>query len=323
MVSISPSQSPGLEPLPFNRTGEGHAIDVPSTSVASGATASDEPKFTFSDFLSVINPLQHIPIVGTIYRAITGDTINPTSRVLGGALFGGPIGLVASVFNAIMEQATGKDLGDTALALLKPGADTVPPVDPPAAQYAAATSDGTKSAPIPAVAPGSADVAPLSRALFSAATAPSGATALGVTPANGDRSLGGSLVPRSRAGTAGASESGVQGRSLSDYRNFSGRPLPVVDAARSGSTSSAPVRLQTTGPMVPERTARTPVAAPVAETAGDRTPRAVAKEAASSDGPSAAGPSSHWFSAAMMRGLDRYREGKRLDAPPPQIDTTL
>ncbi|MDP6473864.1 MAG: hypothetical protein QF894_03030 [Alphaproteobacteria bacterium] len=31
--------------------------------------------FGFDDFLDLINPLQHIPIISTIYREITGDTI--------------------------------------------------------------------------------------------------------------------------------------------------------------------------------------------------------------------------------------------------------
>ena len=33
--------------------------------------------FTFLDMLDIINPLQHIPVVSTLYRAITGDTIEP------------------------------------------------------------------------------------------------------------------------------------------------------------------------------------------------------------------------------------------------------
>ena len=38
---------------------------------------------TFLDFLDIINPLQHIPLVSTIYRKITGDTIDPASRIAG------------------------------------------------------------------------------------------------------------------------------------------------------------------------------------------------------------------------------------------------
>ncbi len=71
----------------------------------------------FDDFLDVINPLHHIPVVGTIYRAITGDTIASGPRVMGGALFGGVIGFAAALVNAIVDEATGSDIGDKALAL--------------------------------------------------------------------------------------------------------------------------------------------------------------------------------------------------------------
>ena len=39
--------------------------------------------FTFLDFLDIINPLQHIPVVSTIYRDLTGDTLDYGSRVAG------------------------------------------------------------------------------------------------------------------------------------------------------------------------------------------------------------------------------------------------
>ncbi len=74
--------------------------------------------FTFSDFLDIINPLQHIPSVNTVYRAVTGDKIDPGSRLAGGGLFGGPIGLVASLVSGMVEESTGKDPGEHALAAL-------------------------------------------------------------------------------------------------------------------------------------------------------------------------------------------------------------
>jgi hypothetical protein len=43
---------------------------------------------TFSDILDLINPLQHIPIVGSLYRKITGDSIDPAMRVAGGLYLG-------------------------------------------------------------------------------------------------------------------------------------------------------------------------------------------------------------------------------------------
>ncbi|MEH6629414.1 MAG: hypothetical protein V7776_01225 [Halopseudomonas aestusnigri] len=68
-------------------------------------------EFGFLDFLDIINPLQHIPVVSSIYREITGDELKPTARVFGGMLFGGPSGFVSAIANSIVEETTGKDIG--------------------------------------------------------------------------------------------------------------------------------------------------------------------------------------------------------------------
>ena len=91
------------------------------------ADDAPEREISFGDFLDIINPLQHIPIVGTIYRAITGDEISPSASIFGGFLFGGPLGFVFAIANAIFEEASGQDLGETALAALV-GDDTAPDV---------------------------------------------------------------------------------------------------------------------------------------------------------------------------------------------------
>jgi len=51
----------------------------------------------FSDVLDTLNPLQHLPLIGNAYRALTGDTISAPAKVTGAALYGGPFGAVASV----------------------------------------------------------------------------------------------------------------------------------------------------------------------------------------------------------------------------------
>ncbi len=86
-----------------------------------------ESEISFGDFLDLINPLQHIPIVGTIYRAVTGDEISPTASIFGGFLFGGPLGFVTAISGAIFEEASGQDLGETVLAALV-GDDMVPDI---------------------------------------------------------------------------------------------------------------------------------------------------------------------------------------------------
>ena len=74
--------------------------------------------FSFGAMLDIINPLQHIPIVSTIYRAATGDTIGPGPRMIGGTLFGGVVGLFAATADAAIEGITGKDTGSHVMAML-------------------------------------------------------------------------------------------------------------------------------------------------------------------------------------------------------------
>ncbi len=120
--------------------------------------------FTFSSFLDIINPLQHIPVVNTVYRAVTGDTIENGPRLIGGALFGGPLGLVASVVNGIIDEETGKDIGSHALAaigiddglgrdpavgLAQNGAPSAPQALATAAQQPLAASLSTEAVPQP------------------------------------------------------------------------------------------------------------------------------------------------------------------------------
>ncbi len=94
--------------------------------------------FTFLDFLDIINPLQHIPVVSNLYRDLTGDEIDPASRVAGGTLFGGPIGAVVSLADVVIDESTGQDMGDHVLAWMgfeggQPAA-TVALADPPLAE---------------------------------------------------------------------------------------------------------------------------------------------------------------------------------------------
>jgi len=79
-----------------------------------GTSAGD---FSFDDFLDIINPLQHIPGVSTLYRAITGDEISPHARIFGGTLFGGPAGFASAAANTLFDEVTGSDIGETLIAL--------------------------------------------------------------------------------------------------------------------------------------------------------------------------------------------------------------
>lgn len=72
----------------------------------------------FSTLLDIINPLQHIPLISNLYRELTGDEIEPAARLVGGAVFGGPIGFASASANVLLEQTSGDDMVGHALAML-------------------------------------------------------------------------------------------------------------------------------------------------------------------------------------------------------------
>ena len=63
---------------------------------------------TFLDLIDAVNPLQHIPLASTIYRNLSGDSISDVPKFIGGALYGGPIGLIAALGNYIIEAESTK-----------------------------------------------------------------------------------------------------------------------------------------------------------------------------------------------------------------------
>jgi hypothetical protein len=292
------SASPVSAPPPASAAAEARRATAGPGPSADRLDGYGEQSFSFSDFLSIINPLQHIPVVGTIYRAITGDTIKPAQKVIGGLLFGGPMGLVASAFNAIVEGVTGKDFGDQALALVLP--ERSAPAPEGESQYAAAAPAGP-----PLAAPVEPEVAPLSRALLGAEPAVDRATALAGAPLPG---RGRSLANGPRAGAPAGN-----GRTLADYRASAGRPLPPIDNGRAGTPTATPVRLQTSTPLGDgARTSIMPSAREAGPVDRDGGPERAAGE-----------PPLEPFVAAMMRGLDRYREMKQAKPAPAVIDATL
>lgn len=100
-----------------------HLSPVPTDKavLAERSRAWQGDSFSFGDLLDIINPLQHLPVVSTVYRYLTGDTIGAIPRIIGDGLFGGPIGFVAGLFNASLKKETGKDAGEEVIALLGGG----------------------------------------------------------------------------------------------------------------------------------------------------------------------------------------------------------
>lgn len=115
--------------MPENGTA---ATGLAATEPAAGTTsytAPDEDAFGFFDLLDMINPLQHIPLVSTLYREVTGDEIKPVARVIGSTIFGGPAGGAAGMAGVIIEHETGRDIPGNVMAMVR-GEDIFTPRAP-------------------------------------------------------------------------------------------------------------------------------------------------------------------------------------------------
>ena len=107
--------------------------------------------FGFRDLIDIVNPLQHLPIIGSIYRWVTGDRPGEAAQIAGDAIYGGPIGVGFGLLSAATEDLQGHDLGERAIAaLFGPSGKTtaVAAATPPAGTAAPATQ--AVAAPPPA-----------------------------------------------------------------------------------------------------------------------------------------------------------------------------
>jgi hypothetical protein len=73
-------------------------------------------KFGWDDFVDMINPLQHIPLVNLAYRAITGDEIYGAARMVDVAF--GPLAGMSTVADLVLRDTTGQGIAENAVAAL-------------------------------------------------------------------------------------------------------------------------------------------------------------------------------------------------------------
>lgn len=302
-----------------------------------GSVADGDQDLSFWDVLDIVNPLQHIPIVGTIYRAVTGDEIKPAMQIGGDILYGGVIGGMASIANAVLQEASGKDLGGHIMAGLGFGDDGAkkPPVQVAAAALSqapaqAAQTSAAQAPPTTASAQQQASARPTASA---APPPPSG----GLTKADliaalqggggGAPSMPGMPTGGISGGMAAAAGQKPQGFDPAAVMNSGHVPnkMPRRDAMLAstmphGSQTSnleraAPV--DRTGPVLPQlrtgpsaqaQAARQAQAAPQAQTGQQATQQAAG---ASTQGSGNIAPSRDAMADVMMRNLAKYQADKR------------
>ncbi|HUN48171.1 MAG TPA: hypothetical protein VMU85_16690 [Stellaceae bacterium] len=273
--------------------------------------------FQFHDLLDIVNPLQHLPVVSSIYRWVTGDGIGNLPRVVGDTLYGGAVGFVSGLFSVLVKEESGKDVGEHVIATLTGGDDrsasattqAAAPADPSAAETSAEPQPAP-AAPAPAVA--AATAAPEAAAAAPAAASPPAPTPAPPAPAVPDHAA----IPLVRgaantAATTGAPpaaskdpaetfrnemaqrQRALQQRPATDNgRTLASRPVPLDIPA--GALSGAPPQ-----PRVIKVMAPTAPASPQApSSAGDPT----------TSGSAAAPPSGQpiEISQKMLNALDKY-----------------
>jgi hypothetical protein len=100
-------------------------------------------KFGWDDFIDLVNPLQHIPLVNIAYRAITGDEIYGAARLIDMAM--GPMAGISTAIDLAVTDISGRSVADNAVAaLFAPGDE--PGSNPGVAVASINTASGTQLA---------------------------------------------------------------------------------------------------------------------------------------------------------------------------------
>lgn len=114
---------------------------------SSGSSAT--PGISFGDVLDAINPLQHIPVISSIYRAVSGNPISAGSQIVGDTMYGGILGigsaisgLATSLANVAVQNSTGTDISQHVVAAMQSitGSSTAPASAIPATPLAPAAN---------------------------------------------------------------------------------------------------------------------------------------------------------------------------------------
>ncbi|CAA7614958.1 conserved hypothetical protein [Candidatus Terasakiella magnetica] len=336
--SIQPSVSPDtLVPrLPSENAATAISSDgTQGSHLHMFADGDDSPSFW--DLLDVINPLQHIPIINDLYREATGDKIGVAARLAGGTLLGGPIGLISSAINCILEESTGKDIGGHVLAMFRDDTD-----GPPTA-LASAAAPNSAAEPLPTTEPALAEKIEDKSAAKTAEAAKADAKPLlladllgGAEPAAPPPPIAAPIAPvvaeaaqtMAAVPAAGSSPQALAAAADSQPRSLRGRdgrmmPMPTRAPTPIATRSPPAVGMTTSGTSARSNlpvTGQRPTSPPVnLVSAQADAMQQMAATPASTGGLSPASGGNDWFTAAMAQGLQKYERTSKLGQPSGQI----
>ena len=316
--AAAPVPAPVPEPVINYTSGNGEAQFVP---VVAGDTAANKGNVhafaegnepTVWDLIDFINPLQHIPVINTIYREMTGDKIGALPQIVGGTILGGPIGAISAIVNLVVEETTGKDLGGQFMAMLSD--EPAVPVSGAIRQAENATPTGTAAAaaaaPVPA--PAATEDKPRGHIEVMAPTPSTGFVPYSAAPAN--------VLPASQA-SAQAATANNRSKLKKPPRST---PTAPVTAASLGKLSSDAVKPAVV-PLTPKVGATPPVdpavpGAASSDGASDQEalatpgppPAKRAISASDSAQPQANPTNSADFVSKFMTAMDKYDKAARL-----------
>ncbi|MDA8230199.1 MAG: hypothetical protein M0006_02550 [Magnetospirillum sp.] len=290
---------------------------------------SNGKSFSFKDLIDIINPLQHLPVISTIYREVTGDEPGAVGRLVGAALYGGPLGLVGEEINCAIADKTGKDVGEHAIAAAESA------LSGQAGQGGTATATASAAQPVAlAAAEPPPPVATPQAAVTSvpAATAAMAFGGTGLTPVAAEAPAAAKAAPPPVPAPPGPAGTASTGMPLIRPQHFmpvpqrravevKPAPLPVsLPLSGTGQRSSLPVSgVQPASYPGPSAAVVQKILAAESH-AGETIPSAPPGTPGSAPLPTPTGPGSEgrtWFSAAMMDGLSKYEKIRKLqDANP-------
>jgi hypothetical protein len=309
------------------------AAAAPPAPAKSGPTLWAHGGFSFKDLLDIVNPLQHLPIIGSIYRYLTGDEPSGGSRIIGDAIYGGPIGFGVSVATTILfNDSEGHDLGERVLAKVFGPRDEAPD--------GTATAVATNAAPAAPGSPasGAIQVQPLP-AGSTGAVAANGAPATSITPSPpvgqpvAMNQLFRSPSPAGAAKPAATPAANTPEQTFLAQKALYQRQMMSARGADGTVLNNRPVPLELSGNLMPvlppnvKLVAPTAISAPAVSGSGS-----AAASGAAGNGAVAAGNQGQGLSPIaqkMLDGLAKYEQLKKQQQPaanaaePAKLDLAL